>query len=129
MLAVIEHQEQFLVAQVRPKQIHRLGRSLVTQVECGHHRIGDQRWVPHIGQLHQPGAPGESSPEIGGDTDRQPSFAHATRTDQADQARGGQLPPGLGQLVMATDETSRLCRQVTESLGALGHIPKVLRRQ
>ena len=98
----------------------------VTQVESGYHRVADQRGVPYVGQLHQPGSRGETVLEVGRDTDRQPGLAHSARTDQANQTRGRQLPPGLGQLVAAAEETRRLGGQVAGSLSGPGHAPKVL---
>src|SRR5436305_1793112 len=73
-----------------------------------------------------PGAAGESAPEIGGNPDRQPGLAYSARADQADQSRGGQRPPGLGQFIAAANETRCLGRQVARSPGGLGHASKVL---
>jgi hypothetical protein len=49
----------------------------------------------------------------------------ASRADQADQTRGGQLLPDLGQLTATSDKARRLGGQVARSVSELGHCTTV----
>jgi hypothetical protein len=121
VLAVVHHQQQPLVPQVRQQQGRRLGRGLVAQVQCGEDGVTDQRRVAHVRELDQPHPVPERPGEIGPGSDRQAGLAHATRPEERDQARVGEPRPYVGELPAAADEGGRLGRQVAWAAHGSGH--------
>ena len=104
MLAVVHHEQQLLVLQVREQEGPWLGRGLVAQVKGRQRGVGDHRRIADVGQLDHPGAIPEAPLEGGRDPDRQARLADTARADEADQARRGELLPGLRELTAAADE-------------------------
>ena len=121
VLAVVQHQKQLLVREVRPQQGERFGRCLVAQVHRGHHGVAHQRRVPDLRQLDQPRAVPEPARQIARGPDREPGLAHAARSHQAHHPRRRQLLAQLGQLAAAADEARGFRGQVTQTAGGLGH--------
>ena len=79
MLAVVDQQQQLLVAQVGEEQGQRLGRRLVPQVKCGQDGVAHQRGILELGQLDQPCPVAEATGEVSPCPDGEPGFANAAR--------------------------------------------------
>jgi hypothetical protein len=85
VLAVVEHQQQTLVAQ----PVNQVGRQFAAwplldpehRADCSWHQLGiaDRR------KLHQPGAVRPAESLIGGNFQRQSRFADSTRPEQCQQ--------------------------------------------
>ena len=92
VLAVVHHQQELLVLQVRAQQRQRLGRGLVAQVQSRHDGVADQRGVLNLRELDHPCAAREAAREIGRTPNRQAGLADTAWPGEADQAGPGQLP-------------------------------------
>ncbi|GAA1688101.1 hypothetical protein GCM10009733_100900 [Nonomuraea maheshkhaliensis] len=121
VLAVVHHQQQPLVPQVRQEQCHRLGRGLGAQVQGRRHGVADQPGIADLGQLDQPRAAGEPAPEIARHPQRQPRLADPAGTDQADQPGLRELAPDHREFTASAHETGRLGGQVARTARRSGH--------
>ena len=80
-----------LVPEVGHQDLQRRRRGLVAQVQGCDHRVGHQGCVAKLGELDQPGAVREPTRKIAWQRGRQSGLADASRPDEADQSRVGQL--------------------------------------
>ena len=128
VLAVVHHEQQLLVLQVREQEGPWLGRGLVAQVQGRQRGVADERGIPNLSELDQPCAVPKVACQTGPDPDREAGLADTARADEADQAGRGQLLPEFSKLTATADEARRFSRQVARAAGGPGHgESKVLR--
>jgi hypothetical protein len=89
MLEVIEHEERALRAYSGGDPLRQGPVAGLADVELLGDGIGDVRGVTDLGQPHEPDAIGETLPDVLGDLQRQPGFAHASRAGEGDEADRG----------------------------------------
>src|SRR5450759_1026390 len=122
MLAVVDEEQQLLVAQELEQHGQRTRRGLVAQVEGGHERAADRRWIPNLAEFDQPGAVRKTACQVGRDPDRTACLAHSARPDQADQPRLAELLAQLGDLPAPADEARRLGWQIALPARSPSHV-------
>jgi hypothetical protein len=120
VLTVVEHDQEFLRAQVIDELVHERPRDLPAHAERGafpdphgrRQRLRDQSGVGDGLKFGQPHAVGEGPDEGPRRLERQPGLAAAPGPGQGHQARSGQQRPGLTELGMPPHEAGYLGRQV-----------------
>jgi hypothetical protein len=85
---------------------------LLAQMEDRTDGLNDQGWIGQGRQLGQPHPIGEGWQQVGCQLQREARLARSARTDQGQQARGGQALAGLFELAFASYEAGELNRQV-----------------
>jgi hypothetical protein len=121
VLAVVDNKQELPVGQVAGHEVKGGDGTVVAQPEGFGGRAEDTLLGVHLGQPHEPGAVREPPREPGRRPQRQPRLADSARPDQADQPRGRQPRPELGELAASTDEATGLCGKVSAVARGRGH--------
>jgi hypothetical protein len=116
VLAVVQHQQQPLVAHERGQPFRRrrprAAARLLAQPQHGDHRLRQQPGVAQPGQLDQPHAVRPAVPELAGQLDRQAGLAGTARPGDRHQPVLLDQLADLAQLDVAADEAGQPLRQV-----------------
>ena len=112
VLAVVDDQQQFLVAQVVQQQLVQRHAHLFAQAEDRGDGALDQRRIGDGRQLRDPDAVWKEMQGLCGDLQGEARLPGAARPDEREQAAGLKPLARLLQLMLAADERGDLDRQV-----------------
>src|SRR5207245_1977830 len=125
MLAVVHHQQELLVPQVRDQKGGWISSCLVSQIQRREGGIGNQSRVPDFGEFDKPRAAFEAARQVGGDAYRKAALADTARPDEANNAGRGQLVSQFAKFAPAADEARCFSRQVARPPCGPSHEPQI----
>ncbi len=104
VLAVVQDQQELLVAKVVGQDVEERTPRLFAHPECGRHALHHQRRIQNGRQLDKPDPLCELIEKIRGCLQREPGLAGTAGAGQRKQMRGAEQALDLGQLSLAPDE-------------------------
>ncbi|CAA9276920.1 MAG: hypothetical protein AVDCRST_MAG26-3112 [uncultured Chloroflexia bacterium] len=108
VLAVVQDQQELLVAQVVDQDVEERTPRLFAHAERGRHALHNQRRIQDGRQLDEPHAVDELLHELRGCFKREPRLAGTTGTGQGQEMCGAEQAFDLGKLSLASDERREL---------------------
>ncbi len=112
MLAVVEDDQQLLVAQVRDEGLLQAPRRTRAHPEHVRHRTHDRAGIAYCGQLTEPRAIPEPGQHLARDLQRESGLADPAHPGEGDNTRSLECIGDPHQLEVAAHERTRLQRQV-----------------